>query len=242
MKVGIFGDSFAQVPEFKNTENQTLCWPEIIAQQYKTENYALSGSCLYYSVDKFKTYHANFDKIIFLVTSPDRFGFNDYVVDYCDKDFTLRKFKHAQNLATVESRLEELKTLPADPIIKQAMETAKNYYIYINDNRKNNYLQSLMLEDVKRTRPDTIFIPCFPHSWIGVASKTLSEIQQLENDHWGHNVMNSGNKTDIRYCHLTEENNRILANEVVKWINGEPVHLDLSKFKTPVDPISKYFI
>jgi hypothetical protein len=244
MKIGIFGDSYADSGdhECKHKLNQTLAWPEILSQQYDVENYAVSGSSFFYSVDQFNKHHSKYDKIIFVVTGYDRFEFNSYVSSICN-DFTLRKFKHVQNLTSVEFALEGLKESNANPIIKSALETAKNYYIYINDDERNMYFHNLMLDDVQRTRPDAILIPAFSHSFPGkTVSVAMADIQTLENIHWGYDPFDQINKTDIRYCHMTCENNEIFANDVISWINNNPMHLDISKYKKPVDAMSKYFI
>lgn len=245
MRIGIFGDSFADAGNYnyKHELNQTLAWTEIISQQHETVNYAESGSCLLHSVDKFKRYHNEYDKIIFVVTGFDRFEFNSYVGSICNDDFLLRKYMHCVNLPSVEFALEQIKESNVNPIIKSALEAAKNYYIYINDDNRNMYLHNLMLDDVRRTRPDTIFIPAFHHSFPGkVYSTVMADIQQLENNHWGYNAVDKIDKIDLRYCHMTCENNEIFANDVISWINGDPVHIDISKYKKPVDPASKYLI
>jgi hypothetical protein len=244
MKIGIFGDSFADSGDHKckHKLNQTLAWPEILGQQYDVENYAVSGSSFFYSVGQFNKHHSKYDKIVFVVTGFDRFEFNSYVESVCDS-FSLRKFMHFRNLTSIEFELENLKKTDVNPIIKSALEAAKNYYIYINDDNRNMYLHNLMLDDVLRTRPDTIVIPAFGHSFPGKRIPiAMADIQSMENIHWNYDTFDQIDKMDIRYCHMTSENNEIFANDAISWINGSPVHLDISKYKKPVDAMSKYFI
>jgi hypothetical protein len=58
-------------------------------------------------------------------------------------------------------------------------------------------------------------------------------IYAKENTAWnlaGETVIEEYN--DIRNCHMTTENNVIFADKADKWINGEPVHINLDDFVT----------
>jgi len=67
MYIGIFGDSFA-APRPRNTT-----WVSMIENKYNVENYALSGSGLFYSYQMYKeNEHKPYDKIIFFASQINR--------------------------------------------------------------------------------------------------------------------------------------------------------------------------
>lgn len=240
MKIGIFGDSFAHVPNNKDPKNLTLSWPEYIAQKYETEFHAHPGTSLYYSVKKIKQYHEKYDKIILVVTNPGRFSFNEIMEKECEKtgyDWALR----VQGLASVEHILPKIED--ENSITKKAWLAAQEYFMYIYDHDFDNYLHSLMLEDMKKLRQDIILIPAFNISLPYILPRPTSMfcIQYfVENQHWGLNDLGYNPTNDIRLCHLTPQNNEIFANNVFKWIDGAPVEINLDDYKAPTQPYSAY--
>lgn len=245
MKVGIFGDSFAMPGSGGNLRNFTLSWPEIIAQKYDTSFNAKPGSCLLHSVKKLKEFHSKYDKIVFVVTNPGRFEFNQYVESHCNKKFEWEYLRRVQGLFSIEQTLSRLdiEHPDLDPVIKEAWLSALSYFKYIQEEEDDTYFHNLMLDDIKRTRPDVILIPGFPDSFPDqkpVAS--MFSIQVMENEHWGLTSGGATRPNDIRKCHMTAENNEIFANNVFKWLNGEPVVINLADYKKPTEPMSKYFI
>lgn len=61
----------------------------------------------------------------------------------------------------------------------------------------------------------------------------MSQIMKKEQQAWGFDIVPEGKYIDYRTCHMTEENNIIFANLVSRWIEGEPMNLNLNEFVTP---------
>lgn len=260
MKIGIFGDSFATgSSNFKKFfmgsgqvyENPTLDWTEIIGSKYLVTNFARAGSSLMFSVKEFLRWHHDFDKIIFVITNQGRITLNDRL-DKTDVkgDCVLPNYRHITGLDDVEFKLKEnfLNYSYSDAhIIKKAFQAVKQYYFFIHDLDNDCYLQSLMIDDIKKKRPDTIIIPAFNTSF-GMEKKinSMNDIMCKENDHWRIDESNikyfsREHYLDTRHCHLTFENNCIFAEKVLQWLNGTPFSINLDDFVTPQEPITKYF-
>ena len=111
----------------------------------------------------------------------------------------------------------------------------RDYYLYIQDDHFDNTMHSLMLDDIKEKRPDAILIPAFPMSIPDLdRSKysSLLDISQKDTLYFGLGelIPNSSDATDARKCHMNEENHSILANQMLKFLQGDPVYLNKSDF------------
>lgn len=229
-KIGVFGDSFTNL---KSEENPTPTWVDILNEKYDVTNFGLTSSNLYYSVNEFIKNHKNFDKIIFVATAPGRLQIADWI--------TVNK-EH-KYIAGINSAKYVLKrSIIRRPIsftddIKLAYQAAIDYYLYLDDFRINNFIQQLMIDKVKELRPDSILIPTNISSFGEPRSmnvKTLVDIYMKENIAWEEKEFND-QKKDIRNCHITAENNVILAKQVEEWLNGSPVEIKLDDFVTPMN-------
>ena len=242
MKIGVFGDSFANL---KLRENPTPTWVDILNEKYNVTNFGESGSNLYYSVNKFKEEQHRFDKIIIVVTVPGRLQLPNWIETLGNTNY-----RYATNLSNVENQLDRwhnLNTFDKDHLkinsnLIKAFEAARDYFIYLDNKLYNNFIQKLMIEEVLRCRSDTIMIPVDVYSFgDGSTMTTLSDIYKKElqawneNDHSIHNKMIDEAIIDVRNCHLTVENNVILAEKVEEWLNGSPVEIKLDDFVTPMN-------
>ena len=66
MKIGIYGDSFADPTQM----NPTPTWSSILSEKYKVDNYAVSGSNLYYSASLILKTFQRYEKVILVATQP----------------------------------------------------------------------------------------------------------------------------------------------------------------------------
>lgn len=231
MKIAVFGDSFASLT-FE--ENATPTWVDILSEKYDVTNFAVPGSNLYYSVIKFMENHMNFDKIIFLATVPGRLHIPDWITTNLSDRFIQNpmiaewKFNNATHLTEIH---------------RTTLKVAIDYYIYLNDDKFNSFIQELMVNRVIDCRLDTIAIP-ISESAFGdkkyLNKKALVDIFYKENLAWNETVSTLLDKSDFRNCHMTAENNVIFANKVEQWINGDAVQIDLDDFVTPMN--KKFYI
>jgi ribosomal protein L21E len=46
---------------------------------------------------------------------------------------------------------------------------------------------------------------------------------------------------DARKCHMSEENNFIFYRKMIKFLSGEPIHIDINDFVKPTMPLDHYW-
>ena len=244
MKIGVFGDSFASL---KFEQNLTPTWVDILSEKYDVTNFALPSSNLYYSVNKLKEEHEQFDKIILVATVPGRLQIPDWI------DAGINQHRYATNLLNVESELSHWHSLTTEEKgylginfnLIRAFEAARDYFIYLDDQKYNSYIQKLMIDEILRLRNDTIIIPVNIDSFGSdpktMNIRTLSDISHKENFAWHETYQNlqtrkiGTNLRDFRNCHMTAENNVILAKKAEEWLSGSMVEIRLDDFVTPMN-------
>lgn len=231
-KIAIFGDSFAASPHLETSETfvdfiKTICtichrrydkdevtflrnkWGE----KYKSWTryldstvYAYSGSDLYYSYNQFINNHKKYEKCIFVITSPLRYSTN------------INGWMHC---ASYDDVIEKSK-LVSNSEQRQAFKTMSNFFkdVYYKDIDRIKLLNKAILDSVQKTRPDTLFINAFPD---------LKRVCDLELEAWNTSYDESQDYTkyfDLRHSHMTNDNNKILADFIMS--NLDKRHLDLS--------------
>lgn len=234
MKIAIFGDSFA-APLFKWKEDVGLkSWVDHLSEKYDVTNFAVEGSGLYYSVSQFKILHRAYDKIIFVVTAPGRLFIND-------NPYLKQHGEHFGSLSTAEFIFNEHK----DKDNAESIELTKiakaviQYYTYIQRDDYDRFVHDLQIDYISKTRPDTILLRSFND--IYRKDTCLYDITEMENKHWGlPRLYNS--PIDARRCHMSKENNLILAGLAERWLQGEPVNININDFVAPADDKSLYNI
>lgn len=226
MKIGIFGDSYASP---KNA-NPTPSWINILNQHKDmfVSSYGQSASNFYYTVDQFKTYYKQYDLNIILVTNPGRI--------WARHSNTLHGFeKFFNSIDTIEEQLrlrkEHAVSVRQDKVIT-ILETVKNYLLHIQDFEYECYLQELMIRDVLAMDKNLILIPCYSNSILNNTKGNLFDVFLKENEAWGEIYTNKA--TDIRNCHMTAENNKILAEKIIAYIEqGKEIDLNINDFVSP---------
>ena len=221
MRIGIFGDSYSA-----NTENNnTKSWTDHLKEKHDVVNYSVSGSSLFFSLRLFENNHALYDKIIFVVTCPGR-----WLLD--DNSAVREKLKLITGLRNCEFKMNTLSLSIEELTVYKAV---KDYFLHVQNTQFDNYVHNLMVEEIKRKRPDVILIPSFIDSFNNVTA-SIRDIQAKEDKAWGVEYV----QEDTRHCHMTEENNKIFASKVEKWLDGEQVNIDINDYVTP--PNKEFYI
>jgi len=226
MKIGIFGDSYAST---RNT-NPTPSWIDILNQRENmfVTSHGQNGSNFYYSVDQFKTHYKQYDLNIMLVTNPGRiWARHSNILEMSEKFFnsieTIQKQLQFHKEHAVGARREKIITI---------LETVKNYLLYIQDFEYECYLQELMIQDVLSMDKNLILIPCYNSSALKT-SRNLFDVFLKENEAWGYK-MHIDKVNDRRNCHMTAENNKILAEKIIAYIEqGKEIDLNINDFISP---------
>ena len=223
MRIGIFGDSFADDVMHRDYANYPS-WVELLRTRYNMNvtNFAAAGSSLYYSFNLLKLNYFKFDKIIFVVTASGRITIPEYIpiID--------ARTKHINSLFTAEHILAN-DWPPITPENKKAVEAARDYFLYLYDHDREQLFHDLMIERLQKMFTDKIIIiDALPKDiatgMISISNKEISG-NGLDPMDFRHN--------DARMCHMTKRNNEIFAEKVVAWLNGQPVEINLDDYVIP---------
>lgn len=211
MRIGVFGDSFASEKmqchkTYPNFSVPGTAWCNLLKTDFEIENFAEAGSDLFYSFNLWRKNKHKFDKTIFVITGPFRLQVkaNDNVY----------RFNHLPDLDMLE-----------DKNVKNAV---LSYYRYILDDEKEIYFHGHMSNVVQKDE-DTISIDVF-------GDYGLHHVFDMENVVWKTKARQSrrDNYVDFRYCHMTKENNEVLARQVFDCIkNNTNYEFDINRFKVP---------
>lgn len=221
--VGVFGDSFTDTDD---TQPYTT-W----ASRYTS--YGKNGSDIYYSYLQFLEHHEKHDKIIFAVTDYNRHSrvYND-------------EWKNFSDINTLEMRLKWAETYED----KKVYETMFNLFKYLisNNNSRELNIAKVLINEIKRIRPDTLFIRLFENT-LGPDVLYLLKISELEKGdiHIGDwRDKSYYGMVDVRIQHLTRESHEVITNEIEKaWANGDQwLDMDYDIFKNIKFNKDEYFI
>lgn len=230
MKIGIFGDSFADDynlwPEhFKEVGPS---WIEYIRDQnIEVDNFSFGGSGLYYSYEKFISNFQKYDKIIFLVAAPGRICLSEN-----------GKYEHWFNLNQVEKELE----VCFDYNKKVRLNAVYSYFKYIKNDNFDNLIHKMLIDRISKKHNEMLMIPSFDRSGI-LGQLPFASISEFEAAFWNlTDVLPHGQDMfDARKCHMCEENNLMVGEEIFNWVKTGKFNLDPNKFKTPTREFEHYF-
>ena len=227
MKIGIFGDSFAD-ENFHVDYAKYPAWPTVLREKYKldVECHGVAGSSLYYSFDLYRRNRWKYDKVIFVATAPGRITLPDRI------ETTKSKTRHINTLATAE---HVLKTEEGNmsPELQGALEAARDYFKYLYDDKREKLFSALMKKELKSMNVSGNLI---------LVNTTLDEFDKEESTLFDASmrelVANDAADElhltrDARVCHLSKRNNEILADMAYEWLNGVPYSIDLNRFEIP---------
>lgn len=242
MKVGIFGCSFAServlhsaYKNYKYIDDFGKPWVWYLRERYKSwqiKNFSVPGSCFYYSYKKYLENKDELDKIIFVCTDHTRIS----RMSNTNKDYVLAAPNIDSAMAKEKLHKDEEKLF---------FKTAINYFAYMQDMEKDRIIYNLIYEDIKKD-PKVFRINAFPY--VIDTEENLYKIQWKEtvNVFDNYNIWEYQKKgiIDMRYNHLTGDNNRILAKEISRQLNAgyNELKVDINRFQFDKEKIEKYFV
>lgn len=228
MKIGIFGDSFGDDSE---KPVGYTSWIDILKQQHDVKNFSQGGCSVWFLYQNILKNYDQFDKIIFLVTEPQRITIPAH---------SPIMWKHM----TI-SFSENLKNKPHESWYSEkhikGIDVLYNYYTQIHDFDMHEKFAELMLKDLQANYKNIIYYPCFHHS-----PYTFDDVPLVVATDYELSQLNIKNKPkdlhhDARVCHFKENNHHLIAQLFLDRINGINSKLDISKFELASEPIEKYF-
>ena len=241
-KIAIFGDSFASRMYLENPPTIEGFLKEVYALCNRTYNkketellkknwgvrykpwvdyldadvFGHSGSDLYYSYNQFIKNHKNYDKCIVVITSPFRISTNIDGWAHC---------------ASYEDAVEKIE-FSTSAKMKLYFTSLADYFknVFYQDLEKPMLIHRAMLDSMMLLKPNTMFINAYPD---------LKNVYDLELNAWNltHNESQDYTKYfDLRQCHMTVANNKILAKHILDNLDKNGV-LDLSNVEWKIPSI-----
>lgn len=229
MKIAIYGDSFGYEHPIFGIDHPKLkeinpSWVTLLRNEYSVENFCYPASDLYFSYNNFISNYEKFDLNIFIATNPHRLSVKHN-----------NQFIHNSGYPSAKAKLKT----DTDPSRNKIHKASVDYFLYLQDDERDNVFSTLIKNSVKTLDKDCIIIDAF-------GKDGLFNITTMEDKSWkitpSYTLLDSF--LDLRYCHLTEENNYILYNLIDKCIkNKSSFKFDLLNFVTPsFDERKKYLI
>ena len=228
--LAIFGDSFAT--NFKN--NNTLGWTQLLENNYAVTNFASQGSSLFYSLDKFRKFQNNFNRVIFVVTFPGRLRVGEQagLHDENRRCITIETARHRLDMLQEENSSNHAKIY----------QLIIDYYMYLQNSEYDQCVHNLMVDSIISNRADSILIPVDTNSIQNYKGKsTMFDISTKENRIWQELSGFVTGVDDTRNSHMTKENNEIFYRNVLKWLKGDLVNIDVDDYIQPTREQLEYY-
>lgn len=234
MKIGIFGDSYADHHHI----GTGTPWHRILRNQFNLDatSHGVNGSSLHYSYSRFKEIQESYDKIVFLLTGPGRLTL-PLPNEYLD---LLQAWEHVTSAEAFNSKIEQHNIKP--PYLRNTGKALDGYYKYIMDVDKDALFHQLLVKEIKHIRPDALLIPCFyltgEENWHH--SSMMSTISDLDLTHYNLDHERAM-WADIRHCHMSQENNYVFASMIAEWAKTGSFNFKIDKFVKSYKPVETYF-
>jgi len=242
MKLGIFGDSYAEAQKNSRGGNfQYPGWPELLNEMYHPElyeNHAKGGTSVWWSYQEFLKHYKKFDHIIFVHSLYHRWphlpeelvGFHG---DLVGNIYTqMKQFKDVYLKLFTQNLTEFICKNVAKDIEKRCIDSnIKLIHIFID------------LEEIT-TKNEHFHFPII----INFGAPSLKELVTIDcKIHTLHNYLMFTGTSDIRTCHMNPDNNKLVANLIkqvytdnIKKIDFEKsIYVNKPKVNAIVDEIYK---
>ena len=226
MKIGVFGDSFC---ESQVGDNTVKWWYQLTNCGHEVQSFGESGSSIVYTAQKIKTMAEKFDFIIWAVTEPNRISI-DINEDPWTLHFTAGNYERYNN-----HRFK--------PETDSKLQIAVDYHKYVSDAEQNTFISECIVKHFLNCYKNLMVIPCF-YDPLGHPKFNLWDLNEWEAKFYFPDlcVVEIYEKYfDMRPCHLSIENNKILAEQVANNLNHGIFQTEYKVFKPPVEPLEYYW-
>ena len=244
-KIGIYGGSYAYEYQQHVSNDDDIIknrkldigsgWPTLLREHYDVSNYSIPGCSTYFAYKRFVENFRRMDFNIFLSTPPTRISVED-----SDTIYHINPGFNTDQLRNLAEESRKNKTGKYSPLMELA-DAVDSYYRYIIDISEQELYIKLLTDYIKTFDPNCLFIESKGNNDNDINRVSLMEAKALKYDYF--NVFKHGD-LDLRYCHLTKENNEIVAQKVKEHIEGiTPFSIDTKHFVCPpVSDRKKYII
>lgn len=232
-KLAIYGDSFADDVNGhpKDPNLSSYAWVNLLKNDYDTTSYGAAGSSVYHSYKNFLETHENYDKIIFIITTYERWP---VPIKFSENHFHIPSFYTANFL--LKNLIFRIGSRE-DRDCRVKLAALRSYFTFLSNdlNPVNEVYANLMLDDIKRKRPDVIF--------------TTFDTMYLYVDLFHKSIRAPSNMRDLIYsyteincvCHVSREVNEIIyQNAKSSILAGEWVY-DVPDIIKHAHPFQYYY-
>jgi hypothetical protein len=225
MKIGVFGDSFAE----KNAKD--IWWQYLKSNHgHEVECFGESGSSLIFSARKLLEKFHEYDFVIWCVTSSMR-----------------STVWHRANYKEIAVHVSTAyHTTYDDPEIQRKIDATEQYLIHAWDAPDGEFTNACVVEHVQNKVKNLLLIPCFvaPLNCLADIKFNLYDLCQQETDLYFHGRSISDvyeEYQDFRQGHLANSTQTKLAELISKSLIPGIFTADYKDFPKPTDPFEKIF-
>ena len=217
--IGVFGDSFAS-PNVNGID-----WPSILKTKYghRVKNYARASTSLFWSYSVFKKNINEFTDAVFVITSPGRLYTDD---------------ENYFSIGTAAATENALKNKVYTPYCRKIYQAALDYFVYLDKEDFNFFVHEQIIQAIhqlaEQEQKNLIMVPAVPHNlrFPSQFEFPLSDVTRHEMlANFGKIIINID--TDLRACHMSAENNEVLAAKIDAVIRGQTDPVTLEGFTFP---------
>jgi hypothetical protein len=246
MNIAIYGDSFGCINAEGIADDKNYSWPHLLRQLSGVKflkNYSKIGKSFISTYSDFLKYKDLYDVNIFLVTNLGRIDFPQ-LEEIC-KPYFHNKTDVYITRNNINKQETPILTLEQKELANKLFDYADAYFD-VGTNEIYEYLiREAIVEKAMRFSNYTIFIPCFDDHSVPNSKIPLIDIFNFENETLKIDELNGGrsfgevfdNKfmNDIRQCHLSKENNKVVLDKITQAIETKSSIIDLTikDFKVP---------
>lgn len=224
MRIGIFGDSYADCSFGGSKDEQKLSWAYRLSEKYKTHNFAKCGSGPEKAIELLLKKHKKYDKIIFVFSNIDRL-YVDPVHHHKLKYPELEDHIRSWNAPVYQDdpfymKLYNLSQDYSKHFVTFSKQRIQAYNILLNTLLGDR----LLLLTMSEFTPDTDV----PYKVSNELALTL--IDKFETDTlWrGRRVA----RLDKRSCHMTEIHHNMMYEKIQSWVENGNFSLTSSDLQT----------
>lgn len=195
MRIGVFGDSYAE-----KDANADAWWQRLIHDHnHDVVSYGVSASSIPFSMTLLEQFAAQHDFNIWCFTTPGRFSVPMHNTG----------FFHSADWINTTGDL----TAGLDGNNGEVIKVCQRYLKYVFDLKYENFVATLIANHFLEKMPNLMIIPCFDaplFTKFNLYGLCSLEIQTIFPGRQTHEIYKK--YQDIRVCHLTKKNNKILAH------------------------------
>lgn len=247
--IGIFGDSFAD-PNHGHDEFPDMKYNGWMyhLKNYVPEIHARGGTSVYSSFKNFLKHHEKYDRVIFLITQPQRIFFTNII--YNDDEMPAPSYENAtwalKNIHNLNTR--QILTLKA----------IQDYYLYVNHYETQLDISQCLVDKLISLRPDGLFINIFyeamgPRKGLGIFENvlgapilkyldtTISSLADTSKVDFPHQLVSQRFEKRMT-CHLSNEANKLLGDHIMQALEKNKWAPEVPSFlKHEVTDLNYYF-